>query len=86
MSQEASSVSTAAIQTGVPFSFGRVMAIARNTFVEATRQKVFLPDGSEIDFPIDGFARTCLINDVDELGYLLGLEEAILAYEKSSAV
>ncbi len=28
-------------------------------------------------FPIDGFAKTCLLNGVDELGYLLGLEEQI---------
>jgi 3-isopropylmalate/(R)-2-methylmalate dehydratase small subunit len=54
--------------------------------IDLVRQKVFLPDGSEIDFPIDGFARTCLINDIDELGYLLGLEEAILAYEESLQV
>jgi 3-isopropylmalate/(R)-2-methylmalate dehydratase small subunit len=54
--------------------------------IDLVQQKVFLPGGSALDFPIDGFARTCLINDVDELGYLLGLEEAILAYEKALAV
>lgn len=30
------------LRSGVPFSFGRVWIIAGNTFVEATRQKVFL--------------------------------------------
>ena len=54
--------------------------------IDLVQQKVFLPDGGAIDFPIDGFARACLINDVDELGYLLGLEEAILAYEKTLVV
>ncbi|MCC6146788.1 MAG: 3-isopropylmalate dehydratase small subunit [Anaerolineaceae bacterium] len=34
-------------------------------------------------FPIDDFSKTCLLNGVDELGYLLGLEEQISAYEKS---
>ncbi|MCX6136149.1 MAG: 3-isopropylmalate dehydratase small subunit [Ignavibacteriales bacterium] len=34
-------------------------------------------------FPIDGFAKTCLLNDVDELGYLLRFEENIRAYENS---
>jgi 3-isopropylmalate/(R)-2-methylmalate dehydratase small subunit len=54
--------------------------------IDLVQQKVILPDGGAIDFPIDGFARTCLINDVDELGYLLGLESKILAYEKSLEV
>jgi 3-isopropylmalate/(R)-2-methylmalate dehydratase small subunit len=54
--------------------------------IDLARQKVTLPDGSEIEFQIDAFARTCLLNGVDELGYLLGLEDKILAYEKSLAV
>jgi len=40
MAQEA--ISSAPVRTGVPFSLARVWAIATNTFVEATRQKVFL--------------------------------------------
>jgi 3-isopropylmalate/(R)-2-methylmalate dehydratase small subunit len=54
--------------------------------IDLARQKVALPDGSEIEFQIDAFARTCLLNGVDELGYLLGLEDKILAYEESLAV
>ena len=54
--------------------------------IDLVQQKVILPDGSALDFPIDGFARTCLINDVDELGYLLGLDDQILAYEKTLEV
>lgn len=54
--------------------------------IDLAMQKVTLPDGSEIEFQIDAFARTCLLNGVDELGYLLGLEDKILAYEKSLAV
>jgi 3-isopropylmalate/(R)-2-methylmalate dehydratase small subunit len=54
--------------------------------IDLVQQEVFLPDGSALGFPIDGFARTCLINDVDELGYLLGLEDQILAYEKTLEV
>jgi 3-isopropylmalate/(R)-2-methylmalate dehydratase small subunit len=37
-----------------------------------------------ITFPIDGFARTCLLNDVDELGYLQRFEDKIRAYENSN--
>lgn len=34
-----------------------------------------------VTFPIDPFAKTCLLQGVDELGYLLSFEEAIAAYE-----
>ncbi len=35
----------------------------------------------EVGFPIDGFSKTCLLEGVDELGYLLALESAIARYE-----
>jgi len=41
-----------------------------------------LPDGREIEFPIEAFSRYCLMNGVDELGYLLGQSAAIEAYER----
>ena len=34
-------------------------------------------------FPIDPFARHCLLNGIDELGFLLSAEEAIAAFERS---
>jgi 3-isopropylmalate/(R)-2-methylmalate dehydratase small subunit len=37
--------------------------------------------GGVVRFPVDGFARTCLLGGVDELGYLLKLEPAIAAHE-----
>jgi len=40
-----------------------------------------LPDGREVRFPVEAFARYCLMNGVDELGYLLGQADAITAYE-----
>ena len=40
-----------------------------------------LPDGSRVTFPIDPFARYCLMNGVDELGFLLSQEAAISAFE-----
>ena len=54
--------------------------------INLAQQQVILPDGGTIDFPIDGFAKTCLLNGVDELGYLLGLEEKIQAYEQALSV
>ena len=44
-----------------------------------------LPDGREVRFPIEAFARYCLVNGVDELGYLLGQSSAIEAYERRTA-
>ena len=40
-----------------------------------------LPDGSRASFPIDPFARYCLLNGVDELDFLLSKEVAITAFE-----
>jgi 3-isopropylmalate/(R)-2-methylmalate dehydratase small subunit len=43
-----------------------------------------LPDGVAIQFPIEAFARYCLLNGVDELGFLLAREREIAAYEQRS--
>jgi len=45
-----------------------------------------LPDGREAHFPIDAFARYCLMNGVDELGYLLHQMPAIERHEQSRDV
>lgn len=42
-----------------------------------------LPDGAAVKFPLEGFARYCLLNGVDELGFLLSKDAAIRAYERS---
>jgi 3-isopropylmalate/(R)-2-methylmalate dehydratase small subunit len=45
-------------------------------------QKITLADGTEAGFPIDPFARYCLLNGIDELQFLLGHEEAIAGFER----
>jgi 3-isopropylmalate/(R)-2-methylmalate dehydratase small subunit len=42
-----------------------------------------LPDGRAVKFPIDAFARYCLMNGIDELGYLLSQMPAIERYEQA---
>jgi 3-isopropylmalate/(R)-2-methylmalate dehydratase small subunit len=42
-----------------------------------------LPDGSEASFPVEAFARYCLLNGVDELGYLLSRLPAIERFEQA---
>ena len=45
-----------------------------------------LPDGRRVPFPIEPFARYCLLNGVDQLGYLLSQEQEIARYERERAV
>jgi len=49
--------------------------------VDLASQTVSLLDGRKVTFPIDGFAKACLLNGVDELGYILGFEKQIAEYE-----
>jgi 3-isopropylmalate/(R)-2-methylmalate dehydratase small subunit len=49
--------------------------------IDLGAQTVTLPDGSAAPFQIDGFSKYCLMNGVDELGFLLSQEEAIAKYE-----
>ena len=44
-------------------------------------QSLTLPDGTRVEFPIDPFARYCLMNGVDELGFLLAAAPDITAFE-----
>jgi 3-isopropylmalate/(R)-2-methylmalate dehydratase small subunit len=41
-----------------------------------------LPSGKEVRFPIDAFARLCLLQGKDELDFLLDQEAEITAFEK----
>ena len=49
--------------------------------VDLATQTLKLPDGRGLEFPIDGFSKRCLLEGVDELGYILKQEAAIAAYE-----
>ena len=40
-----------------------------------------LPDGERVKFPLEAFSRYCLLNGIDELGFLLGKMAEIKAYE-----
>src|ERR1041385_5739433 len=49
--------------------------------VDLAAQTLTLPDGRSVEFPIDAFSKHCLLEGVDELGYILQQEPAISAYE-----
>jgi 3-isopropylmalate/(R)-2-methylmalate dehydratase small subunit len=49
--------------------------------IDLARQALILPDGRQVEFAIDEFSKHCLLNGVDELGYIQGKEASIAAYE-----
>lgn len=52
--------------------------------VDVEAQTLTLPDGRAVRFPLDGFSKYCLLNGVDQLGYLLDLDEEVQAYEANN--
>lgn len=50
--------------------------------VDLASQTLALPDGTAVEFPVDAFAKTCLLEGVDELGFLLKHEAEIAAFEQ----
>jgi 3-isopropylmalate/(R)-2-methylmalate dehydratase small subunit len=53
--------------------------------VDLERRSLGLPDGRQVEFPLEPFARYCLMNGVDELGFLLSRIPEIERYERSRA-
>jgi 3-isopropylmalate/(R)-2-methylmalate dehydratase small subunit len=49
--------------------------------VDLASQTLALPGGQRVSFPIDPFAKHCLLNGVDQMGFLIGEEPGIAAYE-----
>jgi 3-isopropylmalate/(R)-2-methylmalate dehydratase small subunit len=49
--------------------------------IDLASQTVTLAGGRTVEFPIDPFAKHCLLEGVDELGYMINQEPAIAAYE-----
>ncbi|MFN7294615.1 MAG: 3-isopropylmalate dehydratase small subunit, partial [Lysobacteraceae bacterium] len=49
--------------------------------VDVAKRRVYWPDGEHVTFPLDAFAQTCLLEGVDELGYLLAQDADITAFE-----
>ena len=49
--------------------------------VDLENTEIILENGKAISFPIDSFARYCLLHGVDQLGYILKHDSDITAYE-----
>ncbi|HZL56699.1 MAG TPA: 3-isopropylmalate dehydratase small subunit [Bryobacteraceae bacterium] len=53
--------------------------------VDLASQTLTLPDGQAVEFPVDSFSKTCLLDGIDELGWILKQEPAIAEYEAGHA-
>ncbi|MFC3550275.1 3-isopropylmalate dehydratase small subunit [Lysobacter cavernae] len=51
--------------------------------IDVASRSVTLPGGTRVQFPLDAFAQTCLLEGVDQLGYLLKQQPAIQRYENT---
>ena len=49
--------------------------------IDVATRSLTLPDGRSFRFPLDAFAQTCLLDGVDQLGYLLQQQSAIHRFE-----
>ena len=78
-----------AVEVSADFHAKVVSARARDPGVilsiDLAKQEVSLPDGTTGTFPIDPFAKRCLLQGVDELGYLLSHSDRIEAHESGQA-
>ena len=54
---------------------------ATELVVDLANTEIILENGKAISFPIDSFARYCLLHGVDQLGYILKHDSEITAYE-----
>jgi 3-isopropylmalate/(R)-2-methylmalate dehydratase small subunit len=69
-----------------PAAHARLLALAAEdlrarVIVDLRARTLTLPDGDAVVFPIDAFARECLLEGLDPLGFLLAELPAIELYE-----
>ena len=51
--------------------------------IDLITQRLILPGGREVTFPIDAFNKSCMLSGTDALGYLLNYKNQIEVYEKT---
>lgn len=52
--------------------------------IDLASQTLTLPNGKKVTFPIDGFSKTCMLEGVDQLGYLLKQADKVVAFEAAN--
>lgn len=53
--------------------------------IDLPAQTLKLPSGRKVSFPIDPFSKHCLVNGLDELGYLQSHAAKVAAFEQARA-
>lgn len=53
--------------------------------IDVARSTLTLPDGRSVTYPIDAFSRYCLLEGIDQLGYLLKQRDRIYNFEQARA-
>jgi 3-isopropylmalate/(R)-2-methylmalate dehydratase small subunit len=63
----------------------RIMALpsASRLVIDLAGQALQLPDGTAVSFPIDSFNKTCLLDGIDTMGYLLKHNDEIGKFEQA---
>lgn len=51
--------------------------------IDVTKATLSIDNGNTVEFAIDGFARKCLVEGVDQLGFLRNEEDAIKRFEET---
>jgi len=54
--------------------------------LDVENTQIVLADGTAEEFPIDAFSRKCLLQGVDQLGYLMSFADKVEAFEKQHVV
>ena len=54
-----------------------------NVTVDLDSQTLIMPDGDAVQFPVESFAKHCLLHGIDDLDVLLGARDEVSAYESS---
>ena len=49
--------------------------------IDLASQTLAIKDGPTVTFPIDSFSKTCILEGLDEIGYILKHDAAITAFE-----
>ena len=50
--------------------------------IDLAQQTLSIENGPTVTFPIDSFSKTCILEGVDEIGYILKHAAAVTAYEQ----
>jgi len=68
-----------------PGIHARLVALPEDAVIQIDlpSQTMVLPDGTRVEFPVDPFNKTCLLEGIDELGWILKQAPSIAAYEAS---